>query len=119
MADLTIQDIVEAGLAASYDPAAAGGDAVLNLSGDVFLHVKNGDVSSHTVTVTAQDSSEEVPGFGAMTKANLAVAVPASGERFIGPFPRQAFNDAGGDVQITYDDVTSVTIAALRAKRAA
>ena len=118
MADLTIQDVVEGGLAASYAAAAAGGDAVLNLQGDVFLHVKNGDVSSHTVTVTAQDTSEDVPGFGNMTKANLAVAVPASGERFIGPFPRQAFNDANGKVQITYDDVTSVTIAALTLKRA-
>lgn len=117
MADLTIQDVVEGGLAETFVAAAAGGDAVLNLSGDVFLHVKNGDAAAHTVTVTAQDASENVPGFGGMTKADAVVSVPAGGERFIGPFPRQAFNDANGKVQIAYDNVTSVTIAALRAKR--
>jgi hypothetical protein len=118
MADLTIQDVVEGGLNASYASAASGGDALLNLDGEVFLHVKNGDASSHTVTITAQDGSQEVPGFGTMTKANLQVSVPASGDRFIGPFPRAAFNDANGKVQITYDAVTNVTIAALRLKRA-
>ncbi len=118
MADLTIQDVVEGGLAASYVAASAGGDAVLNLAGDVFLHVKNGDVSSHTVTITAQDTSEVVPGFGAMSKANVQVSVPAGGDRFIGPFPRAAFNDSLGKVQITYDAVTNVTIAALRLTRA-
>jgi len=118
MADLTIQDIVEGGLAAAYAAASAAGDAVLNLNGDVFLHVKNGDVASHTVTITAQDQSEVVPGFGAMTKSNVQVSVPAGGDRFIGPFPRQAFNDSLGKVQITYDAVTNVTIAALRLQRA-
>ena len=49
-----------------------------------------------------------------MTKGNAVVSVPAGDERFIGPFPTGAFNDAAGKVQITYDDVTSITIAALR-----
>jgi len=118
MADLTIQDVVEGGLAGAYAAASAGGDAVLNLAGDVFLHVKNGDTASHTVTIAAQDTSEVVPGFGAMSKANVQVSMPAGGERFIGPFPRAAFNDANGKVQITYDAVTNLTIAALRLTRA-
>ncbi len=117
MADLTIEDVVEGGLDATYVAAAAGGDALLNLQGDVFVHVKNGATAA-TVTVTAQDTSEDVPGFGNMTKGNLVVSVPATEDRFIGPFPRQAFNDANGKVQLTYDDVTNVTIAALRLKRA-
>jgi hypothetical protein len=118
MADLTIQDVIEGGLNASYAAASSGGDALLNLDGEVFLHVKNGDTVSHTVTIAVQDGSQEVPGFGTMTKSNVQVNVPASDDRFIGPFPRAAFNDANGKVQITYDAVTNMTIAALRLKRA-
>jgi hypothetical protein len=37
--------------------------------------------------------------------------VPASGERMIGPI-QDAFKDGNGQAQITYDAVTSVTVAA-------
>ena len=118
MADLTIEALLEGGLEASYAAASSGGDALLNLQGDVILHVRNGDASSHTVTITAQDTGHEVPGYGAMTKSDVQVAVPAGEDRFIGPFPRQAFNDANGKVQVSYDAVTGVTIAALKVPRA-
>ena len=114
MADLTIQDIVEAGLNASYAAASAGGDAFENTGGNVMVHVKNGGASSRTVTVTAQQTSSSVRGFGTMTKANVAVAIPAGEDRFIGPFPRSAFNDAAGKVQLTYSSQTDLTLAALR-----
>jgi len=118
MADLTIQDVVEGGLAPAYAAADVAGDALLNLVGDVFVHVRNGDAAQHTVTVTAQEASHEIPGFGAMSKADVQVAIPAGAETFIGPFPRAAFNDAGGKVQVSYDGVTAVTVAALRLVRA-
>lgn len=118
MADLTIQDIVEAGLDASYAAADAAGDAVFNVGADVVIHVRNADVSAHTVTVTAQRSSKPVAGFGAMSKADLEVGVPPGEERFIGPFPTEAFNDSTARVRLTYDAVTGVTVAALRVPRA-
>lgn len=118
MADLTIQDIVEGGLNPAFGTASVAGDAVLNLNGDVFVAVKNGDVAVKQVTITAQDASETVAGFGALTKAHAIVSVPAGEERWIGPFPRKAFNDAAQKVQITYDAVTSVTVAAVRLQRA-
>lgn len=113
MATLTVESIVEAGLNATDNAAAGGGDAIPN-SGAEVLHVKNGGGASITVTVTAQQTAQQVPGFGAMTKADAAVAVPAGEERFIGPFPKGAFNDSGGLAQITYSGVTSVTVAALK-----
>lgn len=113
MATLTRQDITEAGLEASYASAASGGDQVAN-DGRTVLHVKNAGGAARTVTVTAQDSSESVPGFGTMTRADIAVAVPDAGDRFIGPLPLEAFNDAAGNIQISYSAVTGVTIAALR-----
>ncbi|UCD57872.1 MAG: hypothetical protein JSV16_01815, partial [Candidatus Hydrogenedentota bacterium] len=44
---------------------------------------------------------------------NAVVSVPASGEKMIGPFPKDRFNDTAGKVQIAYSGVTSVTVAAI------
>lgn len=107
--ELTVQTVTRAGLKPSYDSAAAGGDSFPRRSGDTVLHVKNGDASQHTVTIVSQAS----PGPGEAS-ANEDVAIPAGEERFIGPFP-EAFEDADGLVQITYDAVTSVTVAAIDA----
>ena len=46
-------------------------------------------------------------------KADVEVAVPASDERFIGPFDPAAFNDANGRVVVTYDDEADVSVAAI------
>jgi hypothetical protein len=114
MALLAAQSIVEAGLNPAYAAAAAGGDSVAVASDQrTFLHVKNGSGSNRTVTVTAQQTSRVVPGMGALTRGNIAVVVPANSERFIGPI-QEAFRDGSGVAQITYDGVTTVTIAALR-----
>lgn len=112
MATLSVENVSESGLDATYNAAAAGGDEFVNDSSNrIFLHVKNGDASSHTVTVTAVASSVDIPGYGAMSKDDVSVAVPASEDRFIGPFPRFAF---GNTPSITYDDVTSVTVAVMK-----
>ena len=118
MADLIIQDVIEAGLNATYASAASGGDAVQNLQGDVVLHFKNTNVAARTVTITAQGTSQSVPDYGDMTKASLVINVPAGEERFVGPFPKRAFNDANSKVQLTYSAVTDLTVAALRVQRA-
>ena len=119
MAQLAIQTVAEAGLNASYAAAASGGDAVQNLKGEVILHFKNTNAASRTVTVVAQGTSKSVPDYGDMTKGNLVVAIPAGEESFVGPFPKRAFNDAGGNVQVTYSAVTDLTVAALQVPRAA
>lgn len=113
MALLTRQNFALGGLAASYAAAAAGGDTVDN-DGKVVLHVKNGGAGAINVTVTAQVTSVAVEGYGTLTRSNAVVAVPAGAERFIGPFPTQAFNNSSGRAAISYDVVTSVTVAALR-----
>jgi hypothetical protein len=106
MSELTVQKVVLAGLEPSYGAAAAGGDEFVN-SGRSFIHVKNGGGSSIDVTVDSQTPCSQ--GYD----HNAVVAVPAAGERMIGPFPKDRFNDANGKAQITYSGVTSVTIAAI------
>ena len=97
-------------------PAAAsgGGDSVNNARGNTFLRVNNGGGGSINVTIAAQIATRPADGtFPAMTLANNVVAVPAGQQRIIGPIP-PAFNDSGGNAQITYSGVTSVTVDALQ-----
>lgn len=108
MATLSVQTISRSGLNPSYSSAAAGGDEFA-WDSRRFVHVKNGDGSSHTLTVTSQYSAAP-PG---LTSDDLAVSIPAGEERIVGPFPETAFKDSDGNVQLTYDAVTSVTIAVL------
>lgn len=103
----------QAGLNATYVAAAGGGDVAPN-DGRTVLHVKNGGGGSINVTVTANAATVQDPNKGTLTKPNVVVAVPNGQERFIGPFPPAAFNDANGNVPITYSGVTTVTIAAVR-----
>jgi hypothetical protein len=107
VADLTVQTISLPGLSPAFAAAAVGGDAFPN-SGREYLHVKNGGGSEVTVTVDSQAACNQ--GYD----HNAVVAVPASEERLIGPFPKARFNDANDKVQVAYSDVTSVTVAAVR-----
>lgn len=112
MATLSVEEISESGLDATYNSAESGGDDFVNDSSNrIFLHVKNGDSSSHTVTVSAIASSVDIPGYGAMSKDDVSVSIPAGEDRFIGPFPRFAF---GNTPSITYDAVTSMTVAVMK-----
>lgn len=106
MATLTKQQIVQAGLNPSFSAAAGGGDIVA--PGDTtYLHVKNASGGSINVTVDNVTPSN----YG--TDADLVVAVPAAGERIIGPLPASRFARASdGMVAITYSGVTSLTIGA-------
>ena len=113
MAELTVETVLEAGLQPSYVAAASGGDSFKN-DGKTIVHVKNGDASPHTPTFVAQKTAVDVSGYGATAKVDGGSAVPATDDEFFGPFPTTAFNDLNGLCQITYDAVTSVTVAVLK-----
>ncbi len=108
MATLTAEALAAAGLDATYAAADAAGDKFAWSQG-AFVHAKNDDASSHTATVASQATAR--PG---LAPADIDVVIPAGEDRFIGPFDRNLFADADGNVNITYDDVTSVTIAVLK-----
>lgn len=107
MATLSAQQMSRSGLEPSYASAAGGGDEFVN-TGEEFIHIKNGDGSSHTVTI---ETPNLVDG---LAIADRAVAIPGGEERMIGPFPTSTYNDANQKVQLTYDAVTSVTIAIIK-----
>ena len=106
MAALTTQQIAVTGVNPTYASASGGGDTVEAGDG-IFIHIKNGDSGSHTVTVA-------VPGteYG-QARPDVTVTVPAGESRFI-QIPR-SLADTDGRIHLSYSAVTSVTIAALRA----
>lgn len=106
MALLSTQQIVIGGLNPAFQAAAAGGDT-FKQSGRTYLHVKNGDASAHTVTINSVQSCDQ--GFD----HDIAVNVPAGGERLLGPFGDR-FRNVDGEVEATYDAITSVTVAAFQ-----
>lgn len=107
MAELSTEVITQAGISPTFNSAAAGGDSFTH-GAKTYIHIKNDDASSHTVTVASQYTA--TPGIGPV---DLAITVPAGEERIAGPF-NSNFKDSGGDVQLTYDAVTQLTVAVLQ-----
>lgn len=103
MAELTVQEIGIDGTEVSLTSADSGGDHFPN-DGRRVLVVDNGDTVSHTVTVEAQTKCSQ--GF----LHDVEVDVPAGSKKYIGPFNKSRFNDADGNVQVSYDDVTSMDV---------
>jgi hypothetical protein len=103
---ITVQAAALAGLNPTYGAANVDGNYFLN-SGKEYLHVKNGGASPITATINSQVNCNQ--GFD----HDVAVSVPAGGERIIGPFPKDRFNDSSGYVQIAYSGVSSVTVATI------
>ncbi|WP_432124061.1 hypothetical protein [Streptomyces sp. C10-9-1] len=106
MAALTTTVVGLDGAAVPFASAAGGGDDCQTGTG-VLLMVRNGDSSSHTVTLVT-------PG----TVNGLAIAdrpVPvAAGAVAAIPVTSDYRDPSTGRASITYDDVTSVDVAVIR-----
>jgi hypothetical protein len=113
---ISVQKISETAAAKTYSDADdSNGNKIANPNGDVFLHLKNPGENSATVTIAAQGTSHDVPGYGPMTKADLSISLAASEEKFVGPFSKSAWNDSSGDINVTYSGTgaSDVDVAAL------
>ena len=113
---LTVQDIVRTGL----NPAYVAGDATDNHSfsnegHNVFLHV----ITTGTAAVVTVVTPNTVDG---LAIADLAVTMPATGERMIGPFPKALYDTIDTDpdpdidpaIFVDLDVDTGLTLAAFR-----
>lgn len=106
MATLPIQVVPHSGLEATYSPASAGGDQAGTGAG-VLLHVKNGDSAQHTVTLAVPEKVDS------LAVDSREVTVAAGTDQFI-PLPSLYEDPATGLASISYDAVTSVTVAVFR-----
>lgn len=112
MATLTVVEVDETGIAdflGGFASAAGGGDQFAN-TGKEILYVSNNSGGNITVTITAQNTSFTDANRGILSKGNAVVTVGNGDICAIGYFPKQAFNDSNGNVQVTYSGVTSVTV---------
>ena len=108
MALLAQQAVALTGLIPTYSAAAAS--TTVTCGERSFLHVKNTNGSSMTVTLTA---TARVRG---QLAADVVVTVPATtGDKMIGPITADLFASAadGVSASITYSSTTSVTVASL------
>lgn len=99
--------------AALADNAAdtANGNRIKNPSCDLVLVVRNTDAAdSATVTVAAQGTSINIPGYGTMTKSNLAISLAAGAVKHVGPFACRTWNDSSGYVQLTYSGTGAAAV---------
>ena len=112
MADLSVASLIEVGLDVPYVAADVAGDAFVN-DGNIMLMVENADASAHTVTVTAQQTVVNSNNYGKLDKADAVHSVPAGGTAILGPFSKAMYNDVVSKVQVTYDAVTSMSVAAV------
>ena len=101
------QSIVRAGLEAAYDACNADGNYFTN-TGNEFIHIVNAAVADQTITIATPATVD------GLAVADRAVAIPASEERMIGPFPASVYNDANSKVQMTFDAVVTLTIAVIK-----
>lgn len=117
---ITPQNIVMTGLTPAYAAANADGSKIpCDSSERLFLQLKNTNGSTRTVTIDLPDTAGNIPGYGAVTLADAAIVIPiTSGDKMIGPIPPR-YIDSTGFVNISFDAVTDLTIAAFKLARAA
>ena len=104
MATLAVQATSRSGLLKSLAAAAVGGDEFVN-TGSEFILIENASVGVITLTIATPqviDTDLQV--------AERTVALAATSDYLIGPFPTGAYNDANAKVQLTYSGVTTLTI---------
>lgn len=74
--------------------------------GQTFLHFKKSGAGACVVTIVTPNTSD------GLAVADLTVSVPATtGDKMIGPFPRDIYNDSSGLVSFTCSEVTGLTVA--------
>lgn len=86
--------------------AAAGGDTVAN-DGKTLLRFKSTHSSNITVTIAMPKASPN----SWLTYPDATIVVPlTTGDVVKGPFPQELFNDADGNLALTYDAVTTLLV---------
>lgn len=117
MAEINITNLnILEGATPGLVSAEAGGDHLVPQSNEqsIILHIKNEDSSEHTVTLDDVNSDQPI-GADAFD-ADVAIAVPAGEERLVNLRQLSRFIDSNGQINMTYDDVTSVTVGAYRVR---
>lgn len=107
MALLSRQQVGVTGLTPTY--SAVSSSDTISPDEDLFLHVKNGNASTCTVTLVDKSVTP-----GGSTATNPTISIPTGQERFIGPIPAVMADPSTGLITVQYSVTASVTAALLR-----
>jgi len=103
---VTVNEVSETpvDLTTGTDGDETNGNSFSNPNGDLVLYFRNDDGggNSATATVTAQTTSRDFGGYGPMTKSDLDVSLDDGDSKLVGPFSKQAWNDANDNVIVNY-----------------
>lgn len=114
---LTVTEITETSAAIPYENVdATNGNSAANRNGDVFFLIYNAGADTNVVTITAQNTSKDVAGWGTLTKSDNTVSLTAGQRKMVGPFRSRPWNDSSGNIILSYsgDSSSDIDIAALR-----
>lgn len=106
MAEITINSITDSGINLTPVTANSGGDYFVN-NGKTIIKIINGSGSSITVTFDAPNLCSHGHNH------DSAIIVTAGETVYVGDFTPQQYN-TNGIVNISYSDVTSLTIAGMK-----
>ncbi len=102
---ITPTPITRAGISPTLAAANVDGHLLPN-TGREFLEIANGGGAPITVTAAIARLVDGV------APAAKSISVPAGASRLFGPFPREDYNNASGQVAIGFSAVASVTVGA-------
>jgi hypothetical protein len=100
--------------------SVASGDTLLN-DGNTVLFFKNSNASARTLTIAG--NAVDRAGLGTISAADMTetFTIPGSGtnggECMIGFLPPDRFNGSTGVATLTFDNVTGLTVAAVKMRR--
>jgi len=105
-APLTVTKISRAGVVLGDVAATADGNTFQN-TGYEFQYIQtSGTGTTLTIAVQATLDGQAV--------ANKTVTLASTAEKLVGPFPTDKYNDANGNVVLTYSSVTGVTASVMQ-----
>ena len=109
MAQLTVAIISRDGVSIDAVAAASGGDSFANTRGRTVFYVFNTDGSDTDVTFVIPGTVDGQ----AIVDRVVTVEFGATDPHLIGPFG-QEYEDANGNIDVTYEKVTSLTVRAIK-----
>ena len=111
MADVpvVVTHVDDGGDSESFVSMATGNTYKVRNNGRTLIHIKKSGAGAANITVQTPKK------VGGLDVADRVVVVPAStGDVMIAPVNEDLFSDAVGDVNLTTDEGTGLTIAAVR-----
>lgn len=107
---LTPDIVVEAGVAATYTGGLSTGNTyTFRNNGKTLLHFKKTGAGICAVTLVSPATVR-----GHAVAAGSASIPATTGDKFVGPFPSDIYDDGNHDVSFTLSDITGLTVAVIQ-----